>query len=324
MKLKPIVLFVGLTIVLAACNDSHKLDEPIKNIEITSLSYTKGSTGMLPNAESIPVLRLKSHENGNVLVQLTNTELACGSGSVSVEGTIEDNIINVEIIDTSTSSTCFSPRQLQFEMAVPYGETYSLQLIESQQSYSRDTFALYFTNTENLDTTISGFLPTDITNKVKVCFRFERTGGWTSIHSGWLMDYNGNIYNYIHWGNWQSEDSLGFINSKDMTQNLMSTDSLHYTIAKEKLDTIIPLIKEASLGEISEPAPSSADAGLYKYYAYLYDCNSNTYKEVLLKQIGDIRIKNDAPIALELYKWMRNVNDTIGVSNFYDYDLWSR
>ncbi len=146
----------------------------------------------------------------------------------------------------------------------------------------------------------------------KVYFQYEYINhAWGYQHYGWLVDSSGNVHCYDKPEDWILTDSLRQISGTDLNRNLLSADSVCYTLDEEVLESKIKLIEAASRGKISEPVHEMYDAGVGIYWAFIYNSKDDVYKKILLKQAGDFRIDNSSPEARTLYEWLESVNSSI-------------
>jgi hypothetical protein len=100
-------------------------------------------------------MRLIGQEENRLLIRLVNTEFCCATDSVTVKSSLHNNEINIAIIDEGPFSWCFCPHNLEFTIGPLNNEHYSLKLLESENSYSRDSFNISFDYSRQLDTTFN-------------------------------------------------------------------------------------------------------------------------------------------------------------------------
>ncbi|WP_167619132.1 hypothetical protein [Maribellus sediminis] len=156
----------------------------------------------------------------------------------------------------------------------------------------------------------------NLPNNQRIYFQYDYiNSAWGYQHSGWLVDSSGNVFCYNNPENWIDLDSLGYISSLEMDNNIMEIDSLCYTIDKNELNNKLSLIYEASKGVISEPIHEMYDAGGAEFSGYLYNAETKMYKQVLLKLTGDYRIDNSSPESFELHEWLKSIQIEISSSN---------
>jgi hypothetical protein len=58
---------------------------------------------------------------------------------------------------------------------------------------------------------------------------------------------------------------------------------------------------------MSDPEQQMYDAGIRTFSGYLYNAKDDTYREVLLKQTGDIYIENYSKEADRIYDWLKSL-----------------
>jgi hypothetical protein len=127
---------------------------------------------------------------------------------------------------------------------------------------------------------------------------------WVYYHSGIMIDLSGFVRGYNSPQNWNWPDSLGYIASNKMKENIEQLDTIFTKINRDTLGKYINKIYKASKGPLTKPVTQSYDAGITRFTAYLYDSDSKIYREVLIKQIGDQVIDNKSAEANQIYNWM--------------------
>lgn len=153
MKTKLASTLIILTFLFFGCEKEESTQR--ENIDISEISFTDCKTGTKSVDNNAPSIRLIGQANGMVTVKMLNTDFCCETDSVSIDKTIDENKISLEIIDNGPFSYCYCPHDLEFKLTSLDNKVYSLTLIESINSYSRDTFLTQFDYSEQLDTTIS-------------------------------------------------------------------------------------------------------------------------------------------------------------------------
>lgn len=131
---------------------------------------------------------------------------------------------------------------------------------------------------------------------------------WGYQHNGWIIDSAGNVRRFRKPEQWHFVDSLGLISSKDMHDNIQKTDSIILKIDKQTLLYYFEKLKDASKGKLSEPRQEMFDAGIAQFSGYLYQEDSKKFKQVILRQIGDMAFENRSAEANKIYNWMLQLN----------------
>ena len=156
MKTRLILISIILIVFAFGCEKEESTKKG--NIDTSSISFTDCNTGTKSTDSNTPSIRIIGQANGKLTVKLINTEFCCGTDSVSLNKTENDNKIGVEIIDNGPLTYCFCPHDLEFNLTSLENKLYELTLIESEHAYSRDTFLIQFEYSEHLDTTITGLI----------------------------------------------------------------------------------------------------------------------------------------------------------------------
>ena len=151
-KLQLLTLLIVMSFI--GCN---KGDSDIdKNITMTLVSFTGCNTDTKSSGSNTPSIRFIGQTGDKLLISLCNTEFCCGTDSVLFNKIISDNNINIEIIDKGPLTYCYCPHNLDLSIGPLRNEKYSLTFVESENAYSRDTFAININYSQQLDTTIIG------------------------------------------------------------------------------------------------------------------------------------------------------------------------
>lgn len=154
MRTKQILLAIILVPGLFGCD---KEEEPVdRNFTTTLLFFTECNTSTKSTASDIPSIRLSGQSGDKLLVQLVNTEFCCGTDSISINCEHADQDITLGITDHGPFTWCFCPHDVEFSTGPLNNTNYNLTFIESVNSYSRDTFFVSFSYSQQLDTTITG------------------------------------------------------------------------------------------------------------------------------------------------------------------------
>jgi hypothetical protein len=154
MKTKPISMIIMLTFLLIGCEKEESIDDV--TIDTSSISFTECTTNSKSTDKDTPSIRLIGQSDGKLIVKMINTEFCCGTDSVSIDKSFIENKIGIEIIDNGPFTWCYCPHALEFDLKSLENKEYLITLIESEHSYSRDTFLIRFMYSEQLDTTVTG------------------------------------------------------------------------------------------------------------------------------------------------------------------------
>lgn len=144
----------------------------------------------------------------------------------------------------------------------------------------------------------------------QILFQVEYiNGAWSFQHFGWLMDSSGNVRNYKLPEKWNFSDSAGYMSSADMSENFHQLDTVICKINKDTLQKYFYKLTNASTGKLTKPETQMYDAGSTLFSGYIYDLKSEKYKQILIKQIGDVYIENQSLEAKQIYNWMIRIGN---------------
>jgi hypothetical protein len=127
-------------------------------------------------------------------------------------------------------------------------------------------------------------------------------------HNGWVIDSAGNVRSYRMPEQWHFVDSLGLISSQDMKEDILQTDSILLKIDRDTLLKYVVKLEDASKEKLSEPRQEMFDAGITQFSGYLYQHDSKKFKQVIIRQVGDVAFENKSQEAGEIYNWMKNLD----------------
>jgi len=147
--------------------------------------------------------------------------------------------------------------------------------------------------------------------KQKILFEKHYTNwAWSYQNNGFLIDSVGNVRPFDlskKSVEWNYPDSLGYISKEKMDENLSYCDASNNQLKADSLLHYVNKIWNASKGIISQSNLQMADFGEIRYSAYIYDENTNRYKEVLIRLYGDITRDNSSTEAGEIYSWLNRI-----------------
>ncbi|MFC2136883.1 hypothetical protein ACFLTE_01780 [Bacteroidota bacterium] len=143
-----------ILLILCGCEKNENIIDDQNSIITTYIELSD----CYPETEvyelNIPSVHIVKQINNYLLIQAIKTELCCSTDSIIVEDSIIDNMITLKIIDHGPLSYCYCPRDVEFAIGPLNNKIYFLTLIESESSYSRDTFNIQLDLTNDIDTTI--------------------------------------------------------------------------------------------------------------------------------------------------------------------------
>jgi len=133
---------------------------------------------------------------------------------------------------------------------------------------------------------------------------------WMPQSSGYLIDSLGNVleFKWLEVSHiWYSPDSAGYVSNANMDKNISFCQPVRYHINPDTLKLYVSKIVAASKGEVLKPQYVMADAGTTTYSAFIFDKKTDQYKQILIKNTGDILTVNKAPEAEQIYQWMNKI-----------------
>lgn len=125
-----------------------------QDIEISEFSFTDCITKSYNEEGDFPSIQIIGQADNTLNIKMFNTEFCCGTDSVSFLENYNSNNIEIEIVDNGPFTYCLCPHNLEFSIGPLKEENYILKVIESDNSYSRDTFIIDFIYSQTIDTTI--------------------------------------------------------------------------------------------------------------------------------------------------------------------------
>ncbi len=121
---------------------------------------------------------------------------------------------------------------------------------------------------------------------------------WGKQCHGWIIDNSGNVISFD-----KCEDVEGNFN------NLK--DNVILTIDKQELCNKYKLLESAAKGKLSEERFAGADMGQFTFEGYYENEKTGEVKTVLLNNQGDVQEYNLDPDAIELTKWLEEINTKV-------------
>jgi hypothetical protein len=141
----------------------------------------------------------------------------------------------------------------------------------------------------------------------RILFQVEYINhAWGFDHRGIVIDSSGNVGYFKFPESWHSPDTASWISGSEMNDNLTQLDTVCCTLDKNTVLKYFSMLENVSEGQLSKPYNTMFDAGETTYSGYLYDSNTNKYKHVLVKRVGDWSIDNYSPEAEDVYTWLLN------------------
>ncbi len=131
---------------------------------------------------------------------------------------------------------------------------------------------------------------------------------WVYVHEGFVIDSSGNIRTYKLPKIWHFADTNGYISAADMLENIQQLNPPSSKVNKDTLLQNYNKLILAASGVLTEPKVEMFDAGGTVTSGFIYDSKLKKYKQILIRQTGDVYIENQSPYAKEIYDWIININ----------------
>lgn len=130
---------------------------------------------------------------------------------------------------------------------------------------------------------------------------------WGTQHSGYLVDSSGSVIRFNLPEHWNLPDENGYISASEMHENLSQLEEISCRIEAGTLKENYNRLLKAQKGEITDPEQRMFDAGSTTYSGFIFEPAGKRYRQVILRQEGDMYIENKSGDALQLYLWMKNI-----------------
>jgi hypothetical protein len=127
---------------------------------------------------------------------------------------------------------------------------------------------------------------------------------WGPAYAHWIIDSQGNVR--VN----KNQDSIIWINPKNLNSYVEMFDSIIFKIDKSDFDKYVSIIPRAAKGKVLETEQHRADFGGYVFNCYtIYE---NSYKMVLLSEMSDVidRTNLDSN-AVQIDAWLKGLNNEI-------------
>ena len=150
-------------------------------------------------------------------------------------------------------------------------------------------------------------------NKVDCYFQYEYINyAWGFNHSGFTITPTGEIYTFDKTTPWffAEKNQLSLTALQNNIKASVKKDTL---IGFTELDYSQHLVSLAMAGEMSDTIRRGADMGetICKIIVPWPAQSSNSYKEVILSETGDIEFHNLAPQAALIAEWLNSIHKRI-------------
>jgi hypothetical protein len=151
-----------------------------------------------------------------------------------------------------------------------------------------------------------------ISKKQRMLFQVEYINyAWGYLHTGFIIDSEGNVLTYKNPQDWNFPDKDFSINQNQVKENISKCVISGEKIPKAELQKYANYIKNISSSRVTALKNVAADAGSLQYLCYQFSENSGTYKSCLIKMEGDFTCENLNFFSKKVSIWLKNIYDTL-------------
>ncbi|HKJ43125.1 MAG TPA: hypothetical protein VKA27_13605 [Sunxiuqinia sp.] len=137
-----------------------------------------------------------------------------------------------------------------------------------------------------------------------IYFQFEyQNHAWGPQHRGFIIDQQGNIYDYNKPENWTFPEK-DQISREDFNNNLEQTQVRLTQISGTELQRMLNLVYKAKNGDLTEQKSVMADAGEDTYCIYIGNEGDQKLTKYVLQIRGDFYQKNTSAAADTITNWL--------------------
>ncbi len=137
-------------------------------------------------------------------------------------------------------------------------------------------------------------------NEKTIYFQFEYINhAWGYVHQGFVIDQNGNIYDYDQPEGWNFADD-NTISLQEFQQNLNKSEVRLSIVDGEELQRMLALAPQVTENRLTDIKGVMADAGAEFYNVYISGEGETNLTRYLLQMRGDNYHKNTSSAADEI------------------------
>lgn len=146
MKLRLINTFIVFIIILASCN---KDNNESKSTTLSNITFTGCTNSLKSTGNDSTSISIESNGANSVTITHKATEFCCSAETVDVDLKISGDSLVIYETDKGPMSYCFCTHDISFNVgSLDYGN-YKVKVIESENSYERDTIIFEFNHSSN-------------------------------------------------------------------------------------------------------------------------------------------------------------------------------
>lgn len=138
--------FLVIIFILTSCN---KDNNETKSTTLSNITFTGCTNSLKSTGNDSTSISIESNGANSVTITHKATEFCCSAEKVDVDLKILGDTLVIYEIDKGPMSYCFCEHDISFNVeSLNYGN-YKVKIIESENSYERDTIMFEFNHSSN-------------------------------------------------------------------------------------------------------------------------------------------------------------------------------
>lgn len=134
---------------------------------------------------------------------------------------------------------------------------------------------------------------------------------WGYQHTGFIIDYEGNVLTYNNPQVWNSADNDYSISKSQVEENIRNCIFSGIRVPEEELHKYTNYIKNIASSKVTAIKNVAADAGSLEFICYQLSESTGIYKGYLIKMEGDFTCENLNFYSKKTVVWLREINNSL-------------
>lgn len=143
---KLIFLFLVSLFILTSCS---KDDDKTKSTNVSDINFTGCTNSLKSTTSDSSCITVESNEANYLTFTHKASEFCCESEKVDIDFKISGDTIIIHEVDKGPFSYCFCEHDISFNIGPLDYRIYEVKIIESENSYKRDTIMFELNHTSN-------------------------------------------------------------------------------------------------------------------------------------------------------------------------------
>jgi hypothetical protein len=143
---KFIYLFLVFQFILTSCS---KDDDKTKSATVSNIIFTGCTNSFKSTSFDSTCITIESNQVNYLTFTHKATEFCCESEKVDIDFKISGDTIIIHEVDKGPFSYCFCEHDISFNIGPLDYRNYEVKIIESENSYKRDTIMFEFNYSSN-------------------------------------------------------------------------------------------------------------------------------------------------------------------------------